>query len=225
MSRPDHHDRHRSRTAKPSDVSYLRLLRGPYAARLLFSTLVGRLPNAMAPVSLLLAARAEHGSLAFGGTLSAVYLVAFAVGQPVLGRIADRMGPTLPIVAGTITASSALGTLAFIGTGSPASSVLLAIVTGLSNPPLESSLRTLWPRVLPTHPEYLRAAYALNNGSQEAVYVTGPWRPRCLRPSPLGPRWRRPRSSDWSEACLLGCLDLLENFALSPWRRVTGSAH
>ncbi|MEV5279837.1 MFS transporter [Streptomyces sp. NPDC006692] len=174
MSRPDRHDRHRSRTAKPSDVSYLRLLRAPHAARLLFSTLVGRLPNAMAPVSLLLAARAEHGSLAFGGTLSAIYLVAFAVGQPVLGRIADRMGPTLPIVAGTVTASSALGMLAFIGTGSPASSVLLAIVAGLSNPPLESSLRTLWPRVLPTHPAYLRAAYALDNGSQEAVYVTGP---------------------------------------------------
>jgi len=171
VSRPD---RHRSSSARPSEVSYARLLRAPYTARLLFSTLVGRLPNAMAPVSLLLAAQAEHGSFAFGGTLSAVYLVAFAVGQPVLGRLADRKGPTLPIVAGAIIASSALGTLAFAGTGNPGLSVLMAAVAGLSNPPLESGLRTLWPRVLPARPEYLRAAYALDNGSQEAVYVAGP---------------------------------------------------
>lgn len=155
-------------------VSYARLLGEPFAARLLFSTLVGRLPNAMAPVSLLLAAQAEHGSLGFGGALSAVYLVAFAVGQPVLGRIADRQGPTLPIAAGAITASCALGALAFAGTGSRGLSMLLAAVAGLSNPPLESGLRTLWPRILPPRPEFLRAAYALDNGSQEAVYVAGP---------------------------------------------------
>ncbi|QDN54100.1 MFS transporter [Streptomyces sp. S1D4-20] len=171
MSRPDHRP---NCSDRPSDVSYGRLLRAPYAACLLFSTLVGRLPNAMAPVSLLLAGQAEHGSLGFGGALSAVYLVAFAVGQPVLGRVADRQGPTLPIVAGAITASSALGALAVAGTGSPGLSVLLAAVAGLSNPPLESGLRTLWPRILPTRPEYLRAAYALDNGSQEAVYVAGP---------------------------------------------------
>ncbi|MFF5019462.1 MFS transporter [Streptomyces sp. NPDC001165] len=167
-------DHSRNCSTQPSDVSYTSLLRAPYAARLLFSTLVGRLPNAMAPVSLLLAAQAEHGSLGFGGALSAVYLVAFAVGQPVLGRIADRHGPTLPIVAGSITASSALGALAFAGTGNSSLSVLLAAVAGFSNPCLESGLRTLWPRILPNHPEYLRAAYALDNGSQEAVYVAGP---------------------------------------------------
>ncbi|MGX5184970.1 MFS transporter [Streptomyces avermitilis] len=168
MSRP-----RRSRN-RPADVSYAHLFRTPYAARLLFSTLVGRLPNAMAPVSLLLAAHDEHKSLGFGGVLSAVYLLAFAVGQPVLGRIADRRGPALPIVAGAVTASSALGVLAVVGTGSTALSVLLAAVAGLSNPPLESGLRTLWPRILPTRSGYLRAAYALDNGSQEAVYVAGP---------------------------------------------------
>ncbi|MET9776255.1 MFS transporter [Streptomyces sp. NPDC006367] len=157
-----------------SGVSYGRLLRAPYAARLLFSTLVGRLPNAMAPVSLLLVAQADHGSLGFGGALSAVYLVAFAVGQPVLGRVADRRGPTLPIVSGAIAASCALGALAVVGTESRGLSVVLAAVAGLSNPPLESGLRTLWPRILPARPEYVRAAYALDNGSQEAVYVAGP---------------------------------------------------
>ncbi|MEE1741210.1 transporter [Streptomyces sp. BE147] len=163
-----------SSRVQDSGASYTCLLREQYAARLLCATLVGRLPNAMAPVSLLLVAQADHGSIGFGGALSAVYLVAFAVGQPVLGRVADRRGPTLPVVVGAIVASCALGVLACAGTGSRWLSLLLVAVAGLSNPPLESGLRTLWPRILPTRPGLLRVAYALDNGSQEAVYVAGP---------------------------------------------------
>ncbi|WP_331762445.1 transporter (plasmid) [Streptomyces sp. NBC_01527] len=160
------------------EIGYLQLLRLRYAAHMLGSTLIGRLPNAMAPVALLLAAREEHGSLAFGGTLSAVYLVAFAIGQPALGRAADRLGPSVPIVFGAATAATSLFALSVLGTRSEVLAVVLAAVAGLSNPPLESGLRTLWPTILPAQPtvrsRFLSVAYALDNGSQEAVYVAGP---------------------------------------------------
>ena len=73
-------------------AGYGQLLRTRYAARLLAGTLVGRLPNATGPLAVVLFARAEGGSYALAGALSAVYGLCNAVGQPLLGRAVDRYG-------------------------------------------------------------------------------------------------------------------------------------
>ncbi|MFE0056082.1 transporter [Streptomyces sp. NPDC059003] len=159
-------------------VGYRELLRLRYTVRLLGSTLTGRLPNAMAPSAVLMAAAQERGSLAAGGGLAGAYLVAFAVGQPVLGRCADRFGFVLPLLGGAVCAAACLGALAWFGTASLPLALAWTIAAGLFNPPLEGCLRVLWPTVLPgsqaARAAYLRVAYALDNGSQEAVYVVGP---------------------------------------------------
>ncbi|MFD4561927.1 MFS transporter [Streptomyces sp. NPDC058469] len=132
----------------------------------------------MAPTALLLAAGHEARSLAVGGLLGAGYLVAYAAGQPMLGRLADRIGQVIPLLAGASLAAWSLSALAVFGTGNLPLALSLTIVAGLFNPPLEAGLRTLWPTLLPgpdaVRARYLSAAYALDNGSQEAVYVVGP---------------------------------------------------
>ncbi|MFF3786238.1 transporter [Streptomyces sp. NPDC001933] len=159
-------------------MAYRELLCLPYAARLMAGTLIGRLPNAMAPTAVLLAAEQEAGSLAGGGLLAAGYLVAFACGQPMLGRLADRIGLVIPLLFGSAIAAGALGVLALVGTGQILLALALTSVAGLFNPPLEAGLRSLWPGVLPgtdvVRASYLRTAYALDNGTQEAVHVVGP---------------------------------------------------
>ncbi|MCW2996266.1 MAG: transporter, partial [Conexibacter sp.] len=55
------------------------LVRRPYALRMLLCALVGRLPEAMVPLALLLLARAEHGSYATAGALAGAFAVGAAV--------------------------------------------------------------------------------------------------------------------------------------------------
>jgi MFS family permease len=70
------------------------VLGSPYVARLLGGTLIGRLPNGMAPIAILLWITATGGSIAFGGLLSALYGLASGLSQPVKGRLMDRYGQT-----------------------------------------------------------------------------------------------------------------------------------
>ena len=73
-------------------AGYLEILRARHAARLLTGTLVGRLPNATAALAIVLFVRAQGGTYSLAGALAAVYGVANAVGQPVLGRLVDLYG-------------------------------------------------------------------------------------------------------------------------------------
>ncbi|MFP8959209.1 hypothetical protein ACLIYP_01360 [Streptomyces nanhaiensis] len=81
-------------TAPAPRITYGAVLGSPHVARLLGGTLTGRLPNAMAPIAILLWITANGGSIVFGGLLSALYGLASALAQPVKGRLMDRYGQT-----------------------------------------------------------------------------------------------------------------------------------
>ncbi|NYV79018.1 MFS transporter, partial [Streptomyces sp. UH6] len=86
---------------------YLEILKARHAARLLTGTLVGRLPNATSAIAIVLFVRAEGGSYSLAGVLAAVYGVANAVGQPVLGRLVDLHGqPRVQLPAAVLAAAS-----------------------------------------------------------------------------------------------------------------------
>ncbi|NED71843.1 major facilitator superfamily domain-containing protein 9, partial [Streptomyces sp. SID9944] len=96
-------------------AGYLEILRTRHAARLLTGTLVGRLPNATAAIAIVLFVRAEGGSYSLAGALAAVYGVANAIGQPVLGRLVDLYGQ--PRVQLPAALAAALAMTAFALTG------------------------------------------------------------------------------------------------------------
>ncbi|ASQ93616.1 MFS transporter [Streptomyces sp. 11-1-2] len=154
-------------------AGYGELLRTPHAARLLIGTLLGRLPNATAALAVLLFSRAEGGSYALAGGLSAVYGAANAVGQPLLGRAVDRFGQ--PWVMLPAAVASALGTVLFAVVGLDPLPVAYAamLIAGLFTPPLEGGLRALWPSVL-RREDQVHAAYALDAVAQEVMFAVGP---------------------------------------------------
>ncbi|MER8156942.1 MFS transporter [Streptomyces sp. NPDC094472] len=154
-------------------AGYGELLRTPHAARLLIGTLLGRLPNATAALAVLLFARAEGGSYALAGGLSAVYGVANAVGQPLLGRAVDRFGQPWVMLPAAVT--SALGMVLFAVVGLDPLPVAYAamLIAGLFTPPLEGGLRALWPSVL-RREDQVHAAYALDAVAQEVMFAVGP---------------------------------------------------
>ncbi|MGW0844276.1 MFS transporter [Streptomyces sp. NPDC002787] len=149
------------------------VLRLPYAARLLGATLVGRVPLGMMPVALLIAARADGHGYGTGAMLASLYGLSVAVGQPLLGRLVDRRGQTLTLLGGCIVSTAALLVLAAAETADLPMAATAVVVAGASAPPMEGALRALWPALTPT-PRHLRAAFALDSGSQELVYVVGP---------------------------------------------------
>jgi predicted MFS family arabinose efflux permease len=127
----------------------------------------------MAALALVQLVRSTSGDFGFAGLITAVYVVAGAVGQPLLGRLIDRLGQVA-----VLTVSGILSFLAFTGMALtldplPGLAVALAAAAGVFTPPLEPALRALWPRLVAPGPQ-LKAAFSLDAGAQEIIFILGP---------------------------------------------------
>ncbi|MET9010934.1 MFS transporter [Streptomyces olivaceoviridis] len=154
-------------------TGYLEILKARHALRLLTGTLVGRLPNATAAIALVLFVRAEGGTYGLAGALAAVYGVANAVGQPVLGRLVDLYGQPRVQLPAAVLAALAMTLFAVSGTSPLPLAYAAVAAAGLFAPPLEGGLRALWPSVL-RREEQVHTAYAMDAIAQEVMYTVGP---------------------------------------------------
>ncbi|MFF7896645.1 MFS transporter [Streptomyces sp. NPDC007907] len=154
-------------------TGYLEILRARHAARLLAGTLVGRLPCATAPIAIVLFVRAEGGTYSLAGALAAVYGVANAVGQPVLGRIVDLCGQPRVQLPAAVLSGIAMAVFAFAGIGTLPLAYAAVAGAGLFTPPLEGGLRALWPSVL-RREDQVHTAYAMDAVAQEVMFTVGP---------------------------------------------------
>lgn len=154
-------------------TGYADILKAPHAARLLTGTLIGRLPNATAPVAIVLFARAEGGSYSLAGGLAAVYGIATAIGQPLLGRAVDLHGQPRVQFPAAVVSALGMALLAAVGIGALPVAYAAVAVAGVFTPPLEGGLRALWPSVLGGESRVHRA-YAMDAVAQEIMFTVGP---------------------------------------------------
>lgn len=154
-------------------AGYLEILRARHAARLLVGTLVGRLPNGTAAIAVVLFVRAEGGTYSLAGALAAVYGVANAVGQPLLGRLVDLHGQPRVQLPAAVVSALAMTVFALTGVETLAAAYAAMVVAGLFTPPLEGGLRALWPVVLRGE-QRVHTAYALDAVAQEVMFTVGP---------------------------------------------------
>ncbi|MET7848123.1 MFS transporter [Streptomyces avermitilis] len=154
-------------------AGYLEILRARHAARLLTGTLVGRLPNATAAIAVVLFIRAEGGTYSLAGALAAVYGVANAVGQPLLGRLVDLYGQPRVQLPAALVSALAMTVFALSGTDPLPLAYVSMAVAGLFTPPLEGGLRALWPSVL-RREDQVHTAYAMDAVAQEVMFTVGP---------------------------------------------------
>ncbi|MFJ9417580.1 MULTISPECIES: MFS transporter [unclassified Streptomyces] len=152
---------------------YAELLGTRHAVRLLAGTLIGRLPNATAALAIVLFARAEGGSYALAGALSAVYGVCNAIGQPLLGRAVDLWGQPRVMLPASVLSALGMALLAAVGLDPLWVAYAAMVIAGFFTPPLEGGLRALWPGVL-KRPDRVHAAYALDAVAQEVMFAVGP---------------------------------------------------
>lgn len=154
-------------------VGYLEILRARHASRLLAGTLLGRLPNATAAIAIVLFTRAEGGGYSLAGVLAAVYGVANAVGQPVLGRLVDLLGQPRVQLPAALGAALAMTVFALTGIAPLPLACAAVALSGLLTPPLEGGLRALWPSVLRGE-DQVHTAYAMDAVAQEVMFTAGP---------------------------------------------------
>ncbi|MEV7342387.1 MFS transporter [Streptomyces sp. NPDC093544] len=154
-------------------AGYVEILRARHAARLLTGTLIGRLPNATAAIAVVLFIRAEGGTYSMAGALAAVYGVANAVGQPLLGRLVDLYGQPRVQLPAALVSALGMALFAFSGTDPLPLAYVAMVVAGLFTPPLEGGLRALWPSVLRKE-EQVHTAYAMDAVAQEIMFTVGP---------------------------------------------------
>jgi MFS family permease len=154
-------------------AGYVDLLRTRHAIRLLAGTLVGRLPNATASLGIVLLVRAQGGDYTLAGALSAVYGVATAVGQPLLGRAVDRYGQPRVMLPAALLSAAGMAVFALSGPQPLPVAYGAMLVAGVCTPPLEGGLRALWPSVL-KRADRVHAAYALDAAAQEVMFSVGP---------------------------------------------------
>jgi predicted MFS family arabinose efflux permease len=146
----------------------------PGAVRLAAVSVIARVPMAMLSIGLLVHVRQLTGSFAAAGVVAGAFAVSLGVGGPLLGGLVDRRGQTSVLLAGALVAGAALAGTAALPAGAPLTVLIaLALVLGLSTPPVGACMRAILPGVVDDS-DALRAAYAAESAASELTWISGP---------------------------------------------------
>lgn len=156
-------------------MRYRAVLAAPGCARLFATALIGRLPQGMSSLALLLLVRGQTGSYAAAGAAVGAAAFCSAAAAPVLGRLVDRfgrlrvlgpcaVGQGIALTGVVVAAAGGAGTIALI---------VLSAVSGALLPPIAPAVRALL-RDLLNDPQLRESAYALESVIQELIWITGP---------------------------------------------------
>ncbi|HXY45200.1 MAG TPA: MFS transporter [Acidimicrobiales bacterium] len=155
-----------------SSGGYRAVLRAPGVAFLLTTSLIARLPVAMANLAIILRIAAATGSYARAGGVTGAYVVGTGIMGPVLGRMADRVGRRPVLLLAALANAAGLIALAFISMHATLLVLIVAAVSGASLPPVAPAVRSLWPVLV--RGDLRSSLYAFDATMQEATFMVGP---------------------------------------------------
>jgi MFS family permease len=144
--------------------------------RLFASALLGRLPQGMSSLAILLLVRAATHSYAAAGIAVGAYALASAALSPVQGRLIDGQGRARVLLPVAI-AQAAVLTLLVVVAHWGASAAVLVLLSGLAGalmPSIAPTVRALLREVI-EEPATRESAYALESVSQEIIWIVGPF--------------------------------------------------
>ncbi len=136
--------------------------------------LVGRIPEGMIGLSLVLLVRSVTASFASAGTVVAAFGIGSAVGGILQGRRIDRTRQT-PVLVGCGLVHPAALVLVVVATQHRALALMVALaaVAGVSAPAFTPCMRALWSSLLQDDRQR-HAAFALEAVVVEATFLIGP---------------------------------------------------
>lgn len=154
---------------------YRALFSAPGMAGLFLASVVGRLPIGMSGLAILLLVQGESGSFAAGGMATGCYVAGLAGVAPLLGRIIDRNGPQLTLLACALLFPASMAALVISVDANAATSVILlcAIAAGATFPPVTVCMRT-YLRQRISGDAALATAYSADSILIEVMFIAGP---------------------------------------------------
>ncbi|HSF97414.1 MAG TPA: MFS transporter [Ornithinibacter sp.] len=160
-------------------ASYRRLfsLAGPLYVAIAF---IGRLPLAMAQMGTLLLVAETTGSYGTGGAAAGALAVANAVGAPIAGSLADRVGQRPVVLVQSVLGG--LGLIALVTLAhaqvAPWAVIATAALAGAAMPQIGPLARVRWRPITRHHehhqPRLMEAAFSYEGAADEASFVLGP---------------------------------------------------
>lgn len=151
--------------------SYGSLFRAPGFLRVIVSQLYARFPFGMMTLAFVMHIEHVHHSYAVAGLALGADTIGAAISGPVLGRLLSKYGTTRVLVT-----TATIGAAAMTGIGvlnaPPVVMIALALVVGLTSPPIQTAARTIYPTLVKK--KDLPAVYSLDATSQELIWVIGP---------------------------------------------------
>ncbi|GAA3650152.1 MFS transporter [Microbacterium marinilacus] len=151
--------------------SYRELARTPGVARIIAAQLTARFPSGMISLGLLIHVEHLTHSYAAAGVVLAAVSIGQAVAGPVTSRWMGRWGMRRVLTILTAIYAAAIATIAVAPLPVPAL-VALGLVAGLATPPVQSAVRTIYPKLV--NARQLTALYSLDASLQEMIWVLAP---------------------------------------------------
>ena len=160
-------------------ASYRRLfsLAGPLYVAVAF---IGRLPLAMSQMGALLLVSGTTGSYGLGGAAAGALAVANAVGAPVAGALADRVGQRPVVLVQSLLGGAGLLLLVMTARAEAAPGLVIAsaALAGAAMPQIGPLARVRWRPITraqgPRQPRLMEAAFSYEGAADEASFVLGP---------------------------------------------------
>jgi len=139
--------------------------------RIIAAQLTARFPNGMISLAVLLHIEHITGSYGAAGLVLAATSVGQAVAGPVTSRWMGRWGMRRVLSVTLILCAAAIAAIALLVVPLPVY-MALGLVGGLSTPPVQSAVRTIYPKMVPS--SQLTPLYSLDASLQEIIWVLAP---------------------------------------------------
>ncbi|MGW7272530.1 MFS transporter [Streptomyces sp. NPDC054864] len=136
-------------------------------------SVVSRLPVYLMSLAMVLVVREQGGSYAQAGFVSALYTIGMALGSPLIARRVDRRGRRAVLVATGALYPAALAALVWTTEPGDWTQPVLAVLAGVTLPPANACMRSLWAR-LPLRDDERETAYLWEALLTEVLVIGAP---------------------------------------------------
>jgi MFS family permease len=151
--------------------TYGSLLRTPGVARIIGAQLLARFPSGMLSLAILLHVEQVHDSYGAAGLVLAAMSVGQAVAGPLTSRWMGQWGMRPVLLLTMAVCAVALTTIALVEMP-VAMYVCVALIAGLSYPPVQPAVRTIYPKMV--NSRQLNPLFSLDASAQELIWIGGP---------------------------------------------------
>ncbi|SDQ90418.1 MFS transporter [Microbacterium sp. cf332] len=152
-------------------AGYGELLRTPGVARIIAAQLTARFPNGMTSLAVLLHIEHVTGSYGAAGLVLAATSVGQAIAGPVTSRWMGVWGMRRVLTLTLAVCAAAIALLALLEVPLPVY-MMLGLVAGLSTPPVQSAVRTIYPKMVTSR--QLTPLFSLDASLQEIIWIIAP---------------------------------------------------